>query len=142
MVASKFNQILSTLFFLCITLNFFVSVMGQECPYPCYPLPVGGSNGGGGGNNQPTTSFSPPFQTRNYPPASTIFSYNPPSPNYYGSEPPPPDSIVPWFPYYSKKPAHSINQPSSSGSRMARMRPTVVISSISCLLLLLLWHVF
>ncbi|KAI3817271.1 hypothetical protein L1987_11060 [Smallanthus sonchifolius] len=135
-------QILSTLFFLYITLNYSTVVVGQECPYPCYPPPIGGGNGGnqgGGGNNQPTTTYSPPSQMGNYPPPSTIFPYNHPNPNYYGGGPPPPDPIVPWFPYYSQKPAHSTDQPSSTGSRM---RSTVVIFLISFLLfsLLLLVH--
>ncbi|KAJ0545331.1 hypothetical protein HanRHA438_Chr08g0334121 [Helianthus annuus] len=123
-------QILSTLFFLYITLNSSAAVVGQECPYPCYPPPIGGGNGGGGGNNQPTTTttFPPPSQTGTYPPPSTTFPYNPPNPNYYGGGPPPPNTIVPWFPYYSQKPPHSTDQPSSTCSRIVRSNVIFFVS--------------
>ncbi|KAL8241855.1 hypothetical protein R6Q59_012157 [Mikania micrantha] len=115
-MSSNIFQILSTLLFLYITLNSPVLVVGQDCPYPCYPPPIGGGNNGGG-NNQPKTTFPPPSQTGYYPSPSSIFPYNPPNPNYYGNGPPSPDPIVPWFPFYYKKPPHNTDQPSSTSSQ-------------------------
>ncbi|KAK1416066.1 hypothetical protein QVD17_31854 [Tagetes erecta] len=131
-MASKLYQILSTLFFLYITTlsSSLLVVIGQGCLYPCTSPPY--ISGGGSGNSQPTTTFSPPSQAGNYPPPSTLFPYNPPNPDYYGGGPPPPDTIVPWFPYYSRKPPHSNDQPSSTSSRT---RPTIVIFLINFLLL-------
>ncbi|KAI3729350.1 hypothetical protein L6452_18006 [Arctium lappa] len=97
-MASK--QLLSTLLLLLqLTLNSPPSTVAQ-CPYPCYPPPIG---------NTP-----PPSQTKNYPPpaaiytppSGTVYPYTPQTPTFYGgtTAPPPPDPVVPWFPYYYKDP--------------------------------------
>ncbi|KAI3733854.1 hypothetical protein L6452_13312 [Arctium lappa] len=123
-MASNLYQILSILFFFFMTLYSLAPVVAQECPYPCYPPPIGGGGGGsgGGGNNPSTTTYPPPSQTGYYPPPSTIFPYNPPNPNYYGGggggEPQAPDPIVPWFPFYYKKPPHNPEKSSYSGDRI------------------------
>lgn len=136
-MASIIYQTLSTLIFLYITLNSSISVSGQECPYPCNQQPIGNGNtntgGAGGGNNPPVTTFSPPAQAANYPPPSTTLPYyNPPNTNVYGTGPPTPDTVVPWFPYYSKKPSHSTDQPSS---KCGHIRSINVILFISFLVL-------
>ncbi|XP_076932995.1 uncharacterized protein LOC143598736 [Bidens hawaiensis] len=140
-MSSKLHQILSISLFLYITLNSSVIIVGQECPYPCYPPPIGvgtgtstGTGGGGGGNNPPKTTFPPPSQTGYNP--TPIFPYNPPNnPNYYGSGQPPPDPVVPWFPYYYKKPPHSTDQTSST---CGRLQSTIMIFLINFLVFSLL----
>lgn len=126
-MASNLYQILSILLFLSITLYSPAPVVAQECPYPCYPPPIGG----GGNNPSTTTTYPPPSQTGYYPPPSTIFPYNPPNPNYYGGGggggPEAPDPIVPWFPFYYKKPPHNPEKSLSSGDRI---KSTVAICFI------------
>ena len=113
-MAPKLNQVLSTLIFISIILNFLAPATSQDCPYPCYPPPTAT------GNNPPmppATTTTPPYQTGSYPPPGF---YSPPSgnlpysPPYLGTAPPSTDPMVPWFPYYYRKPPHQSDQSSSA----------------------------
>ncbi|KAK1380722.1 arp2/3 complex-activating protein rickA-like [Heracleum sosnowskyi] len=107
-----------------------------ECPYPCYPSPPAGP-----GNYPPAGTLSPPSVTGGsfYPPPTGLLP-NYPSPPYLmnGVTPPAPDSLVPWFPYYYKKPPHGTDQSSSSSLR----NRTDVIGSTYLLVLLLFVSTF
>lgn len=113
---------LSTLIFLLTVLDYPTTTTPQECPYPCYPPPAGPGNNPPVATTPPVSttppaSFSPPFSTT--PPAGFL-PLTPPPPNFLGGAPPPPDPVVPWFPYYYRKPPHqdqSFSSPALIGSR-------------------------
>ncbi|KAL1209478.1 hypothetical protein V5N11_022819 [Cardamine amara subsp. amara] len=91
----------------------FITISQTPCPYPCYPPPIAGS-----GSTKPTGYYPQP--TGYYPPPSTYVP-NYPSPPYYGGNPgggnyvpPPPEPILPYFPFYYRKPPHQTDQSSSS----------------------------
>ncbi|CAA0824445.1 hydroxyproline-rich glycoprotein family protein [Striga hermonthica] len=99
---SNLPKLLSAL----ILLTAVLETTSQDCPYPCYPPPIGP------GDN-PTPITTPPLPTT--PPA--FFSppvspappawFSPPSPTYFfGGAPPPPNTVVPWWPYFSRNPPH------------------------------------
>ncbi|KAG5240465.1 hypothetical protein OIU77_011953 [Salix suchowensis] len=79
-----------------------------ECPYPCYPPPTG--------TGTPTVTTPPPPPSKSagsYPPPGYAsptdqdFPFYPPPPfgnNLYGL--PPPDPMLPYFPFYYRKPPH------------------------------------
>ncbi|WOH13316.1 hypothetical protein DCAR_0832825 [Daucus carota subsp. sativus] len=107
-----------------------------ECPYPCYPSPPAGP-----GNYPPPATLPPPSPTGGsfYPPPTGLLP-NYPSPPYRmsGVTPPAPDALVPWFPYYYKKPPHGTDQAYSSSVR----NRTGGIGSINLLVLLLFVSTF
>ncbi|XP_019257903.1 PREDICTED: proline-rich receptor-like protein kinase PERK8 [Nicotiana attenuata] len=131
-MASKLNKLLFTLlYFLLLILNFPARITAQECPYPCYPPPTGPA-----GNNPPPATTTPP-SPQGYVPNNPSTNYNPPPagynnpPNDYdnsppdfvnGEVPPPPEPIVPWFPFYYRKPPHSDNDQSSSSISIQESR--------------------
>ncbi|KAK8522621.1 hypothetical protein V6N13_115579 [Hibiscus sabdariffa] len=83
-------------------LTFFIQTkQDNPCPYPCYPPPTGPGGSIGTVTQAPPVSYPPPSQTGNLP-------YFPPPPPYgnslYGQ--PPPDPVLPYFPYYYRKPPH------------------------------------
>ncbi|XAR63631.1 hypothetical protein NMG60_11023646 [Bertholletia excelsa] len=104
-MAPNLDQVLSTLLFLFIFLNFPAVPTSQECPYPCYPPPTG--PGSGTGSSSQTGSYPPPAL---YSPPG---GYLPNSPPNYGIVPPPPDAIVPWFPFYYRKPPNQLDKSSA-----------------------------
>lgn len=119
-MATDITLILSTVFFTSILLHLPSMTMSDEpCPYPCYSPPTGTGPVTVIGMTPPpppyeTGSYSPPG---NYPTPTGNFPYNP-SPNsgnnYYG--PPPPDPILPYFPYYYRKPPHKTDASSEAGN--------------------------
>lgn len=131
-MARKLIQNFPILFFYSILVNFLVLTMqDQPCPYPCYPPPTGPGSGTPttGNPSPPATTLTPPSSSgsgsvSSYPPPTGY--YSPPSenlPNYpappngnnlYG--PPPPDPILPYFPYYYRKPPHQTDNQSSATS--------------------------
>ncbi|XVF02837.1 hypothetical protein REPUB_Repub04eG0208800 [Reevesia pubescens] len=130
MAINILNKALTTFFFFSIIFSFFVQTkQDNPCPYPCYPPPTGTGGGSGGGSGTgtvtqtPPVSYSPPSQTGVYPPPATSYPtptgsnlpYYPPPPNgnsLYGQ--PPPDAILPYFPYYYRKPPHKTDDESSA----------------------------
>ncbi|WOH07641.1 hypothetical protein DCAR_0727074 [Daucus carota subsp. sativus] len=105
-------------------LNFpTLSSSETECTtYPCSPSPPSESATAG--------TMSPPQLTGGsvYPPPAPGGSLptSPLPPGQASSATlPSPDSVVPWYPYYSKRPSHDTDQPSST-SRATR---TVLIGS-------------
>ncbi|KAG7032542.1 hypothetical protein SDJN02_06591, partial [Cucurbita argyrosperma subsp. argyrosperma] len=111
-MGSHLNKVLST-----ILLPLIVSVLppatssDDTCPYPCYPPPTD--------TGYPATpaTLTPPSQTDSgsysppayYSPPAAYYPYNPPpydGDSFDGITPPPPDPILPYFPYYYKKPPH------------------------------------
>lgn len=133
-MARKLTQNFPTLLFYSVLVNFLVLTMqDQPCPYPCYPPPTGPGSGTPttGNPSPPATTLTPPSSSgsgsgsvSSYPPPTGY--YSPPSenlPNYpappngnnlYG--PPPPDPILPYFPYYYRKPPHQTDNQSSATS--------------------------
>lgn len=117
-----------TLVFLSTILHFPATVTSQECPYPCYPPPIGP------GNDPPETttppafttppaSFSPPLYSSITPPG--YFPFTQPPPYFYGAAAtPPPEPIISWFPYYFRKPLH---QDESSSTALTGLRTTIII---------------
>lgn len=80
-----------------------------ECPYPCYPPPTGT------GTPIVTTPPSPPshesagtFSPPLYPSPTGNLPYYYPPPAFANNfnSPPPPDPILPYFPFYYRKPPH------------------------------------
>ncbi|CAF1908155.1 unnamed protein product [Brassica oleracea var. botrytis] len=98
-------------------------VMETPCAYPCYPPPIGGggSTQPAGYYPQPTAYYPPPGYI--YPPPTTNVPDYPSPPDdggdygggYYG--PPPPDPILPYFPFYYRKPPHQTDQSSSASAK-------------------------
>ncbi|KAG8382780.1 hypothetical protein BUALT_Bualt05G0112900 [Buddleja alternifolia] len=134
-MASTLHNLLISLVFLSTIFDYPTTTTSQqECPYPCYPPPTGP------GNNPPVittppvsttppASFSPPvFST---PPAIGNFPFNPPSPYFSGVTPPPPEPILPWFPYYFRKPPHQ--DPSNSIASRGSSATAIIIIIFSFL---------
>lgn len=128
-MASKSNRFLSTFLFIAMTLNSPAPTTSQnECPYPCYPPPTGA------GNSPPATP-TPPSQTGSYPPPAfdsppspTGYLPNYPPPPYSADgAPSPPDAIVPWFPYYYRKPPHLSDESSSTALQGSSMTEIVTV---------------
>uniref|UniRef100_A0A1J3ERY8 Uncharacterized protein n=1 Tax=Noccaea caerulescens TaxID=107243 RepID=A0A1J3ERY8_NOCCA len=120
MYTNDHSLLLSSLVLVFYLLYFPYLVSSETpCPYPCYPPPIGG------GSSTPTMTQPPPYPPPavNYPsPAGNLPNY--PSPpdgtgegssgsSFYGT-PPPPDAILPYFPYYFRKPPHQTDQTSLS----------------------------
>ncbi|KAK4430297.1 hypothetical protein Salat_1330400 [Sesamum alatum] len=105
---SNLHMLLSTLLFLSTILE---TTPQQECPYPCYPPPTGPGNNPPLPTTPPVSTLPPPLSTS--PPAG-VFPFTPPSPYFLGAAPPPPEPIVPWFPFYYRKPPHQDHESSSS----------------------------
>lgn len=125
-----------SLFFIFSLLYFpYLAISETPCPYPCYPPPIGG------GSSTPSTTQPPPYPPPavNYPsPAGNLPNY--PSPPYSGEGgsvsgfygPPPPDAIMPYFPFYFRKPPHQTDQTSSSASLVAVPgKSTVMIVAVA-----------
>lgn len=124
-MATNSNQaLLSTLFLALIFLNFPAAIRPDNaCPYPCYPPPTG--PGYTPTTPAATTPPPPPYQVESYPPPAgynpttptgNFPYYTPPPPfgsNFLGA-PPPPDPILPYFPYYYRKPLHGEAQSSAT----------------------------
>lgn len=128
-MASSLYKLLSTLLLLSTILDFLPTTTSQECPYPCYPPPTGPGNG-------PPATTTPPVSTT--PPAALFtppagyYPFTPPSPYFSGVTPPPPEPIVPWFPYYYRKPPHqdqSSSSPAIRGSRNVALFMFMFIAS-------------
>ncbi|KAL2518918.1 putative Hydroxyproline-rich glycoprotein family protein [Abeliophyllum distichum] len=130
-MASNLHNLLPLLLFLSTILDFPATTKSQECPYPCYPPPTGT------GNNPPvaTTPPSPPTSTTTPPasfsppafitPLAGYFPFTPPSPySFNGVVPPPPEPILPWFPYYFRRPPH---QDQSSSTALQGSRNMIII---------------
>ncbi|XP_057765897.1 leucine-rich repeat extensin-like protein 3 [Salvia miltiorrhiza] len=123
MASSNLLNILSTLLFLSTILDFLPTATPQECPYPCYPPPIGPGNGPPAtttppASTTPPAALSPPANSFTTPPAGYI-PFTPPSPYFSGAVPPPPEPILPWFPFYYRKPPHqdqSSSSPPATGS--------------------------
>ncbi|KAK2996223.1 hypothetical protein RJ639_024734 [Escallonia herrerae] len=120
------HQFLSITLFISLIFSSPATTTAQECPYPCYPPPTGTGN-------SPPATITPPSQTGSYPPPPgfypppTGYLPNNPSPPYFpNGAPPPPDPIVPWFPYYYKKPPHGSGDQSAS---TALVGPTAGIAA-------------
>ncbi|CAH8340356.1 unnamed protein product [Eruca vesicaria subsp. sativa] len=99
----------------------YLGISETPCPYPCYPPPIG---------NLPPPTFNYPYPAGNLP--------NYPSPPYVGGGasssiygPPPPDAILPYFPYYFRKPPHQTDQTSSSPLVAVSGKLTVRIVAMS-----------
>ncbi|XP_010533384.1 PREDICTED: leucine-rich repeat extensin-like protein 1 [Tarenaya hassleriana] len=105
-----------------------VTVSEVTCPYPCYPPPIGG------GFSVPTPVFNPPPAAGYYYPSPTTATGNLPnypSPPYDGGSfygPPPPEPILPYFPFYYRKPPHQFGDQSSSSPLLS---PTLLILCLS-----------
>lgn len=144
-MAKSFNHLLPTLLLASIILiNLPRSTVSDEpCPYPCYPPPTGS-----GTPTTPTTTtpLTPPQPQTGviYPPPAGNYPYNPPPPyggggSFGGSAPPPPDPILPYFPFYFKKPLHGVDQ---SSARTLGSRSTTMIATTASLALLFLVFLF
>ncbi|KAL8531831.1 hypothetical protein ACS0TY_008436 [Phlomoides rotata] len=129
MASTLLHMLLPTLVFLSTILHFPATATSQECPYPCYPPPIGP------GNDPPETTTPPAFTT---PPASFspplsssttpgYFPFTQPPPYFYGAVTSPPEPIISWFPYYFRKPLH---QDPSSSTALSGSRITMIIFPI------------
>ncbi|ESQ28106.1 hypothetical protein EUTSA_v10019301mg [Eutrema salsugineum] len=132
---SKRCRHLSSLLFIFSLVNFpFTTISETPCPYPCYPPPIGGGSTQQTGYSQPTGYYPPP--TGYYPPPSgNVQNY--PSPPYVGGNsgggyygPPPPDPILPYFPFYYRKPPHQTDQSSSSSVSVKTKVKIVTVASL------------
>ncbi|AEE35147.1 hypothetical protein AtNW77_Chr1g0072321 [Arabidopsis thaliana] len=128
----RYGHLISLLFVFSLVMFPFITISQTPCPYPCNPLPIAGT-----GSTQPAGYYPQP--TGYYPPPSSSNVPNYPSPPYYGGNPsggyngpPPPDPILPYFPFYYRKPPHQTDQSSSS------MKSTVKIVTVANLLAVLM----
>ncbi|CAK7326727.1 unnamed protein product [Dovyalis caffra] len=122
--------ILSTLLFTSVLFSLpILTTSDGDCPYPCYPPP------GGAGTPTVTTAPPPPSQSAGsysppvYPTPTGNLPYNSPPPfgnNFNG--PPPPDAILPYFPYYYRRPLHQNDV--SSATSLPRSTLTMTASNI------------
>ncbi|GMJ13322.1 hypothetical protein HRI_005001400 [Hibiscus trionum] len=144
MANTVLNKALTTSFFF---FTFFIQTkQDNPCPYPCYPPPTGtggGSIGGGGGGTvtqTPPASYSPPAQTGVYtPPTGNLPYYTQPPPyggnSFYGQ--PPPDPILPYFPFYYRKPPHQTDN-QSSGTTVGPGKSIFIITATTNLLVFII----
>ncbi|WOH15555.1 hypothetical protein DCAR_0935097 [Daucus carota subsp. sativus] len=135
-MTSPHKAIFTTFILLSIFINSPTTTTSQECPYPCLPSPP---IGGGGANSPPSNNPSPPGPFLPPPgpfgnPPPTGFLPNGPPPPYYlnTNAPPPPNAMVPWFPYYFRKPPHGSDQSSSPSTRLSGWT-AVIVSTTSVL---------
>lgn len=138
-MSSKLNQQQHTLLAFLVLINFVhfpkSSSSDTECPYPCTPSPPTGSESAG--------ALSPPLLTGgslSSPPAPEGLTPNSPTPpdRVNSVALPAPDSVVPWYPYYSKRPIpHDIDQFSSTS---IATRTVVIGSKILLVFLFLFFH--
>ncbi|KAE8667731.1 putative TPX2 family protein [Hibiscus syriacus] len=120
--------------------SFFIQTkQDSPCPYPCYPPPTGpgggGSSGGGGIVTQtPPASYSPPSQSGAvYPPPTGNLPYYTQPPPYGGSSfygQPPPDPILPYFPFYYRRPPHRTDD-QTSGTAVRPGKSRFIITATS-----------
>ena len=116
----------SIIFFLYIMLLTFPAPArtDQPCTYPCNPPPMGGTPTTTTVTPAPPqtggTTYSPPTGYNNYP-----YFYNQPPPSgftgnggYYGA-PPPPEPILPYFPFYYRRPPHRTGTGEFSASSLS-----------------------
>ncbi|KAK1390057.1 hypothetical protein POM88_018235 [Heracleum sosnowskyi] len=122
-MSSKLNQ--HTLLVFLVFIYFPKSSSSEtECTYPCTPSTPTGSESAG--------AISPPLLTGGslYPPPAQdggLIPNSPTPPDRVNSVAlPAPDTVVPWYPYYSKRPITYATDQSSSTSFAT---PTVVIGS-------------
>ncbi|EEF36355.1 conserved hypothetical protein [Ricinus communis] len=81
----------------------------DTCPYPCYPPPTGTGGPTVITPSTPTsqTGLYPPPAGNSYPsPTGNNFPYYPPPTGNNFVYGPPPDPILPYFPFYYRKPPH------------------------------------
>ncbi|KAJ7943013.1 leucine-rich repeat extensin-like protein 5 [Quillaja saponaria] len=150
------NLSLATFLFFSILLHFLGTTRSDDsCPYPCYPPPTGtgstpttpsGTTLPPPSPSQSGSSYPPPSSQSgsSYPPPSGYLPYNPP-PSYAsgsgggfnGGTPPPPDPIVPYFPFYFKKPPHQ----TEASSAITLHKWTVMIATTNLFVFLFLFSV-
>ncbi|XP_018468764.2 leucine-rich repeat extensin-like protein 1 [Raphanus sativus] len=145
MMMSKRCRHLLSLLFVFSLVNFpFITISETPCAYPCYPPPIGG-----GGSTQPAGYYPQP--TAYYPPSTGYYHPPPtgnvpnyPSPPYEGGDygggyygPPPPDPILPYFPFYYRKPPHQTDQSSSSASVKSTVKIVTMANMFAVLALLI-----
>ena len=130
---------LSILFFTSVLSNLpSLATSDDVCPYPCYPPPTGTGR-------TPTVLTTPPP-----PPSQSAGSYSPPGyPSPTGNLPfyppppfgnnldglPPPDPILPYFPFYYRKPPHQ-----TDASLATNSLPTLMMAAISNILAFAFLH--
>ncbi|KAG5236818.1 hypothetical protein OIU78_004797 [Salix suchowensis] len=135
------SLILPALFFTSILVNLPSLTMsdGGECPYPCYPPPTGT------GTPTFTAPPSPPSQSAGiyspplYPsPTGDLPYYSPPAFGNNFNGPPPPDPILPYFPFYYRKPPHQgdVSSASSLPRSTTLMMATALLLLLFCILFL------
>ncbi|KAL0701421.1 hypothetical protein Bca4012_057543 [Brassica carinata] len=138
---SKRCRHLLILLFVSTLLSFpFITISETPCPYPCYPPPTGGGSTQPAGYYPPPTGYYPPPTGYYPPPTGNVPNY--PSPPYAGGDsgggyygPPPPDPILPYFPFYYRKPPHQTDQSSSSSVSVGSMVKIVTVASVLAFLL-------
>lgn len=138
-MATNLTPVLSALFFTSIFfINLLPMIMSDDaCPYPCFPPPSG--------LGTPTITTPPPPQSQSglYPPpgyypspTGNLPNYNPPtsSGNNFNT-PPPPDPILPYFPFYYRKPPHQteVSSATSTLPRSIAMITTAIVLAFSFL---------
>ncbi|XP_030529141.2 leucine-rich repeat extensin-like protein 1 [Rhodamnia argentea] len=128
----KIGRALSTLALAFAILSIIETTSSQEsCPYPpCANDPPPAAAAAVTTPAQ-TGSYPAPAQpgATTYPPPAGYFPYSPPPPSggFYAA-PPPPDPILPYFPYYYRKPPRTRTEPSSADAGL--WRSTVVIIGV------------
>ncbi|VVA94875.1 unnamed protein product [Arabis nemorensis] len=131
---SKLNLV-SLLFFFSLANLPFITISETPCPYPCYPPPTGGGSTQPAGNYpQPTGYYPPPTGYYSPPTSGNVPNYQSPpytggnsGGGYYG--PPPPDPILPYFPFYYRKPPHQTDQ--SSFAVKLKVRIVTVVNFLA-----------
>ncbi|KAK3421556.1 WW domain-binding protein 2 [Eucalyptus grandis] len=136
---AKPGRAVSTLVLAFVILNVIETTSSQgSCPYPsCTGNPPPASTGNPA---SPSAVMTTPTQEGAYPaPPGTIypppagyFPYSPPQPSggFYGA-PPPPDPILPYFPYYYRKPPRMKTAESSAAG--LRISTVVLIGAVASL---------
>ncbi|KAG6759544.1 hypothetical protein POTOM_036026 [Populus tomentosa] len=126
----------AALFFTSILVNLpsLTTSDSGECPYPCYPPPTGT------GTPIVTTPPSPPSQSAGtfspplYPSPTGNLPYYYPPPAFANNfnSPPPPDPILPYFPFYYRKPPHQgdVSSATSLPSKNERKQAAILTYSI------------
>ncbi|KAJ6903144.1 wiskott-Aldrich syndrome protein family member 2-like [Populus alba x Populus x berolinensis] len=130
---------LSVLFFTSVLANLpSLATSDDVCPYPCYPPPTGTGTPTvirpPSPPSQSAGSYSPP----GYPSPTGNLPFYPPPPfgnNLYGL--PPPDPILPYFPFYYRKPPHQ-----TDASLATNSLPTLMVAASNILAFAFLHLVF
>ncbi|WOG88998.1 hypothetical protein DCAR_0208233 [Daucus carota subsp. sativus] len=125
---TSYSKQITFAFLISIILSYQTTVTSQVCPEPCrFSPPAILTPGPPAGSNNPRS----PSNLTNAPPAIPV--PGPPagsnSPPDLTNAPSPPDGMVPWFPYYYRRPLPGSDQSSSPSAHISGWTALIICTS-------------